>query len=260
MDLVFRIKKIFSQKHLLWDMIVKEWKTKYVNSALGVWWAVVTPILVMAAIAFIFTKVINIGINNFPLFCLAGIIPWFSFSTSISEATVSFISKSRLIRQFNFPSEFIPFSVVMTNFLNFILGFLFLVLIFYVGNSRIIYVIGLLPFIIFIHLVFTLGLGLLFSSLNIFFRDLSHLLGVILLFWFWMTPVFYSLEMVPYNYRWICLLNPMTIYVELYRDILFRAIFPSPVMLLAALSISFFSFIAGYIVFGRLESKIIKRI
>ncbi|MBD3263491.1 MAG: hypothetical protein GF375_00125 [Candidatus Omnitrophica bacterium] len=251
---------IFIQRQVLWHMTIKEWKAKYVNSFLGIWWASITPILVMLAISFVFTKVINIDIDNFPVFSLAGIIPWFFFSTSLSEVTVSFVSKSNLFKQFNFPYEFIPVSVILSNFLNFILGFLFLVLIFYFSNPQVLYVILWLPVIIFAHLIFTVGIGLLFACINIFFRDLSHLLGVLLLFWFWMTPIFYSLEMVPASYRWICLVNPMTIYVELYRDVLFRAVIPSAAHLLLAFSLSLFSLFAGYLIFNKVEHHIVKRI
>lgn len=253
------LKRLFIHRQVLWHMTIKEWKAKYVNSFLGIWWASVTPILVMLAISFVFTKVININIDNFPVFSLAGIIPWFFFSTSLSEATVSFVSKSNLFKQFNFPYEFIPISAALSNFLNFVLGFLFLILIFYFSNCQVMYVILWLPVIICFHLIFTAGLGLSFACINIFFRDLSHLLGVLLLFWFWMTPIFYSLEMVPASYRWICLINPMTTYVELYRDVLFRAVAPSGSRLVLAFLLSLFSLFLGYWIFNSIEHQIVKR-
>ena len=241
-------------------MAKKELKTKYLGSVLGIWWAVITPLLMMGAITFIFTKVLNIGIERFPLFSLAGIIPWFFLSVSLSEVTPSLISKSQLLKQFSFPIEFIPISSVLSNFINFLIGLCFIIPVFIVFQTKVISVLAFLPLILFLHLLFTIGLGLALSCLNIFFRDISHLLGVILIFWFWMTPIFYSLDMVPEQYRWICNLNPMTTYIELYRDVLFKARMPSLDALLVASAIGLGVFCAGYIIFTKKETCFIKRV
>lgn len=254
------IRKIISSRYILWNMAKKELKAKYLGSVLGIWWAVITPLLMMGAITFIFTKVIRIDIRSFPLFSLAGIMPWFFFSVSLSEATPSLIHKSQLLKQFNFPIKLIPISSVLANFINFVIGLLFIVPVFIIFKIEVITALIFLPLILFLHLLFTIGMGLGLACLNVFFRDLPHLLNILLIFWFWMTPIFYSIDMIPESYSWICNLNPMAIYIRLYQSVLFKAEIPSIGLLLSAIYISLGVFLAGYIVFVKLENYFIKRV
>lgn len=247
-------------KHILWNMALKELKAKYTGSILGVWWAIVTPVLIMAGITFVFTKVIKIDIANFPLFCLAGILPWFFFSVSLSESTSSLLRNSQLLKQFAFPPEFIPIASVSANFINFIFGLICITPVFVIFKIKIAPSLLFLFIPLILHLLLTLGLALFLSCINVFFRDVTHLLGVVLMFWFWITPVFYSVDMVPESYRWVCNLNPMTIVIAMYRDILFEARIPKMGAASIALIISVTVFLWGYAIFARYEPSFTKRV
>jgi len=260
MNLRKRIKRIFSARYILWNMIAKELKAKYVSSVLGVWWAVITPLLIMVVITFVFTKVINISIENFPLFSLAGIMPWFFLTLALTDSTLSLIQKSKLLKQFTFPSEFIPISSILANFINFLIGLLFMLPVFIFFNRDVLSVLRYLPLVLLLHLLFTVGVGVMLSCVSVFLRDISHVLGVILMFWFWVTPVFYSIDMVPEAYRWVCNLNPMTIYIEFYRSILFRANALDLNTIFIASGVSVLVFLIGYIIFIKCESSFIKRV
>jgi lipopolysaccharide transport system permease protein len=108
--------------------------------------------------------------------------------------------------------------------------------------------------------VFVCGLGLLFSVTNVFFRDFGNLLGVILMFWLWVTPVFYSHDMVPEEFRWVCDVNPMTPLVTFYRDVLFWARPPQWGVVAAASLWACASLFLGLAVFSRLEAQLLKRL
>lgn len=255
-----RIIKICLYRHTLWDMVIKQFKAKYVGSKLGIWWAVITPLILAISINFMFSIVFKIDMPNYTLFVLSGIIPWLFFSNALGEVTNSFIGYSSLLKQGSFPREFIPVSSILANLMNFLIGFVFLLPIFVILNSKVIMLLPFLFIVVILHTLFIMGLGILFSVVNVFFRDLSHFLSIGFMIWFWITPVFYSLEMLPYSYRWICLLNPMSYYIIMYRLILFEAKFPS----LSILSLSFliglvFLFI-GYVNFLKKESELLKRI
>lgn len=255
-----RIKKIYVFRHILWDMAIRQLKTKYSGSKLGIWWAVITPLILAVSINFIFTKIFKINIPNYTLFVLSGIIPWIFFSNTLSEVTNSFIANASILKQAIFPREFIPLSTVLANFLNFFIGFLIILPLFIILKFKVITVLLFLILPLIFHLIFIAGLSLLFSCWNVFSKDTSHLLSIGLLIWFWITPVFYSLEMLPFPYRWICLLNPMSYYVTLYRQILFKAEIP----LLSVLSLSFLiglvSLSIGYSIFLKEEAELLKRI
>jgi len=132
--------------------------------------------------------------------------------------------------------------------------------VFIIFKVQVITVLFFLPLILSLHLLFTIGIGLGLACLNVFFRDLPHLLSILLIFWFWMTPIFYSIEMIPKSYSWICNLNPMAIYIRLYQSVLFKAEIPNIDLLLNAIYISLGLFLAGYIVFIKLENYFVKRV
>lgn len=254
------IKRFYTFRHILWDMTLRQLKAKYAGSILGMWWSVITPLLLALSITFVFTKVFKIETPNYTLFVLAGIIPWFFFTTALTEATSSFIINSAILKQGLFPREFIPISSILANLLNFLIGFIFLLPLFIILNLK---VIRLLPFllpIIILHSLFIFGLGLLFSIVNVFSRDLYYFLSVGFMVWFWITPVFYSLDMLAFPFRWICLINPMSYYVILYQNILFYAKLPSLSISSITLLISLFTFIIGYIIFIRKEPLLLKKI
>jgi ABC-2 type transport system permease protein len=255
-----RVKKIFFYKNIIWNIALKELKAKYTGSVLGVWWAIATPILLTGAISFVFTKVIKIDIENFPLFSLAAILPWFFFSVSLSEATSSLLHNAQLLKQFAFPPESLPIASVLSNFINFIFGLIFILPLFIIFKVKIITVLGFLPIVLILHLLFTCGLALLLSCINIFFRDINHLLGIILMFWFWITPIFYSIDMIPKPYAWVCNLNPMAVYITMYRNILFDARSPLFFTFYNAFFISIATSLLGYWIFYRFEHLLIKRI
>lgn len=255
-----RIKKIFFHRYILWDMAVKQLKVKYSGSKLGIWWAVITPLILAVSINFIFTRIFKISIPNYALFVLSGIVPWIFFSSTLSEATNSFIVNAPTLRQAIFPREFIPASAVLANFFNFLIGLLIILPLFVILNLKVVTALLFLLFPLFLQLIFIIGLGLLFSCWNVFSRDVSHLLSIGVLVWFWITPVFYSIEMLPFPYRWVCLLNPMSYYVILYRQILFEAKPPSVSILAVSFLASAVSLFIGYFTFLKQEAELLKRI
>lgn len=241
-------------------MSLSQLKAKYAGSKLGIWWAVVTPLLLAVCINFIFTTVFKVTIPNYTLFLLSGLIPWLFFNAALLEATNSFIANAPLVKQTMAPREFVPISTVLSNLLNFLIGFVFLLPLFILYNTQILSVVIMLVLVILLHFFFIVGLGLFLASLNVFFRDVNHLLSIGFMIWFWITPIFYSLEMIPYPFRWVCLLNPMTYYIISYKQILFGAQSPSLLTLFILFSLSVGFLIIGYLFFLKKEKALLKKI
>ncbi len=255
-----RIKKIHTFRHTLWEMALKQLKTKYSGSILGISWAIINPLLIMLAITFVFTVIFKTEIKNFPLFVLSGIFPWMFFSSALSDATFSILNQQNILHQFNFPREIIPLSSILSNFLNFLVGWLIIYPLFLFFNPKIISLLPLLIIVLLLNLFFVCGLGLAFAVLNIFFRDLGHLLGVLLMFWFWVTPVFYSMDMIPARFHWVCNLNPMTPFVVYYREVIFNGNVPNPLVFIRSFLWAGFSLILGSLIFFHFEPKLLKQI
>lgn len=257
---VGQVKEIYKFRYTLFDMAHKQFKAKYAASFLGILWAVINPLLIMFAITFVFTVVFRAQVNNFALFVLSGIFPWFFFSNSVMEASGSIVSQRSILRQFNIPREIIPLSSVLSSLFNFFLCWVILYPVFLFVNQRIIYLLPLLFAVILLNLLFVSGLGLIFAVINVFLRDLSHFLEVLLMFWFWVTPIFYSSSMVPNSFQWIFKLNPMFFYVNCYREIVFECSMPQLSSIVAIIFWALLSLFLGLFIFSVSDPKILKRI
>ena len=254
-----QLKTLFSYRETIWKMAASQLKAKYSQSLLGLAWAVINPFLIMLAVTFVFVCVFKTDIKGFSRFVLAGIFPWFFFSNAISEAACSVLNQKNVLRQFDLPAEIIPLASVLGNFLNFLIGWIFIYPLFLWFRPQIIMFFPFLVAGLFLTLVFVAGAGLVIAILNVYFRDVGQLLSVILMFWFWVTPVFYSVEMVPPNYRWICDFNPMTQFIVFYRGVLFENRVPFRELTGMAVA-AFITLLAGWGIFVSLKQNILKKI
>lgn len=255
-----RIGSLFRYKRILRDLVIRNLKAKYAGSLLGILWAFINPLLLALIISFIFTEIVKVNIKNFYLFVISGILPWFFFASSLQEASISIPANANILKQFFLPREFVPIVSVLTNFIILVFGFLIIIPLFIVFNPKIIFILPLLVSALFLHLLFTIGIALILSSLYVYFKDIGQLLGVLLLFWLWLTPVFYSVDMVPDKYRALFDLNPLTPYIILYRSILFDANSLNLRLILYAFFLSIISLCLGYATFIKQEPNFLKRI
>jgi len=247
-------------RNALKELVWKDIKAKYAGSLLGISWALINPLLMMLALNFAFSFVLKVSIKNYPLFILSALMPWIFFSSALTESAFSIINQSALLRQFNINKELIPLSSIFANFINFLFGFLIIFPVWAIFKLEVIRHIPALLLVLFLHLLFTVGLGLLLSALNVFFRDIGQLLGVLFMLWFWMTPVFYSAEMVPASIRGFFYFNPMVLYLVSYRAILFEARAVSGFLIMGMSLWACASLIFGLWVFRRLEPHFAKNI
>ena len=164
------------------------------------------------------------------------------------------------MRQFNFPVAVLPLASITANFFNFLIGWVVMYPIFLIANPKILSLAYLLPLIFLLHLCLVAGFCLALSVLNVIFRDIGQLLGMVLMFWFWVTPVFYTLEMVPAKFLWMYDMNPMTPYIAFYQKIIFEGVFPAPVLFMQIFMYALVSVCAGLAIFIKLEPGILKKI
>lgn len=254
------IGNIIHYRHALWSLSLAQLKSRYAGTVLGVYWTIVNPLLMMFAISFVFTQVLKSGQEHYSFFILSGIIPWMFFSNALSEATNSILNQQNIMRQFNFPVAVLPLASITANFFNFLIGWIVMYPLFLIANPKIVSLAYLLPLIFFLHLCLVAGFCLALSVLNVFFRDIGQLLGMVLMFWFWVTPVFYKIEMVPAQFLWMYNLNPMTPYIAFYQKIIFEGVFPAPVLFVQILTYAVVSACAGVALFIKFEPGILKKI
>jgi lipopolysaccharide transport system permease protein len=235
-------------------MTEKEFKARYKRTIFGFLWVFVNPLLQMIVIGFVFQFFTKEPIKNYYLYLFVGLLVWNFFSMTLSKTTSSIVNERNLIKKAKFPREIIPISIILSNFVNMSLAFLLLLLpvVFFRTAS-----IGNLPSVMLgfiLLLIFTVGLSMFTSALNVRFRDISFFVQAILIVWFYATPIIYSINVVPYKLMWIWRLNPLTVIVQLFQNAFVSAAAPGPGMFVSNTLIILFVAVVGLKVFQR-ESK-----
>jgi lipopolysaccharide transport system permease protein len=255
-----RFRDILLHLTILRDISAKQFKAKYAGSLLGIVWAFLNPLLLALTVAFIFTEIIRVRQEHFYLFVISGMLPWIFFSTSLQEASVAIVVNAPLLKQTVMRRELFPLACVLTNLWHLLIGFLIVMPFFAAVNPRFFAHAPWLIVVLLLHFCFTSGLALLLAAANTRFRDVGQILGVLLTFWLWITPVFYGMDMVPEKYRFLFQVNPMTPFAVLYRRVLLAGAGVDSRLLGAAFLLAFFSLAFGRIVFSRWEPYFLKRL
>jgi len=261
------IKKLFSYRELLYSLTRKELKVKYRGSVLGFFWSLLNPILTMLVYSFVFRILSRGDVKEFAIFLICALLPFNFLQNSVNQGTGSIISNSNLVNKIYFPREILPLSIVFSNLINYFLELIALFAVLAFLGYRFYLFLYILPVLIFIQIFLVIGMTLLVSALNVFFRDLQHLITIVMMVWFFGTPIIYPLSMVPEQYQvYMKFINPMTIYASYYRNIFYYvkypegAGFPSLLETITALGITLLIFFIGYFVFKKLEPRFAEEI
>lgn len=264
--MISKFRELYSYRELLFSLTRKELKVKYRGSILGFFWSLLNPILIMLVYSFVFSIVMRLGIKNYAIFLISVLLPFNFLSNSVNYGASSIIANGSLINKIYFPREIIPLSIVFANLFNFLFELIALFIVLAILGYKFYMYLYLLPVLIIIQFFLVAGSTLLVSSLNVFFRDLQHLISIIMMIWFFGTPIIYPLSMVPEKFRYIMMANPMTVFAIFYRNLFYyvnypeQLGFPSARAILIALGITFFIFFLGYAIFKKLEPKFAEEI
>jgi len=259
--MISNFKKLIAYRELLFSLTKKELKVKYRGSVLGFFWSLLNPVLMMLVYSFVFSMILRQGIQEFAIFLLCALLPYNFFSNSVNYGSGSIISNANLVKKIYFPKEIIPLSIVLSNLINFLLELVVLFIVLSIFGYKFYMYLYLLPVVILVQVLFVSGISMLISALNVFFRDLQHLITILMLVWFFATPIIYPLSMVPQRFQFWMQLNPMAVFASYYRNIFYFVKYPEGMywpsleIILICLGITFLFFFMGYFIFKRLEPK-----
>lgn len=249
------IKNLYNYRELLKTNIKKDVGGKYKNSFLGVLWSFVSPLLQIAVYALVFQIILKSEIENFAVYLCCGLIPWQYFSAIILRGAACIIDNGNIIKKVYFPREILPISVVTSEGVNFLISTTIILGFVIFGGIGLSINIFWYFIILAIQYVISIGFAFIVSSLSVYFRDLIHLLGIIIQLFFYATPIVYSIKNVPEGMKWLVKINPMSYLIEAYRNIFYNKIPPEPNELLIAIGIGIALCIIGYIIFEKLEKR-----
>ncbi len=265
-----KIREIFAYRNLLKNLVIRDLKARYKNSVLGIVWSLLNPLLMMTVYTVLFTILIpNDDIEKYPIFILVALIPWQFHTGTMMNSTGSIVNNSAIIKKVYFPRILLPTAALLSNFVNFLLASLILLILLYAFDIGLTVYALWVPLILITQVIFLLGLTYIFSTLQAFYRDTLLILEVGLLAWFFLTPVFYPFERfgeqaemwgIVFNparlMRWV---NPMASIIDGYRTVLWGNMGSNgpgpmdPLALLRTLVTAVIIFIIGYTVFTRSE-------
>ncbi|MFI3237864.1 MAG: ABC transporter permease [Lachnospiraceae bacterium] len=248
------LKEIYDYREMIRSLVKKDLRSRYKGSALGFLWTFLNPLLQLMVYTLVFSVIMRSGIEKYYIFLFVALIPWIFFATSLSAGSSCIIAQKDLVKKIYFPRQVLPIAHVTTCFVNMLLTFVVVfgaVAVAGIGINPV--AICYLPIIMFVEYLLALGFALLTSALTVYFRDLEYILGIITMAWQFLTPIMYSIEMVPENIQRIFYLNPMTSIIVAYRDILYYKQVPEVSTLLSALILGVVVLAIGCVVFDKLQ-------
>ncbi len=255
--LALRIKRALGFKDLVKEFVISDLRARYVGSTLGIFWSVVNPLLMLIVYTFVFSVVLGVrfredpGIHNYALYLFCGMLPWIAFQESVAASVGALTANANLVKHVVFPVKALHASIVLSALFSELVGLAILLVFKVILYGEVGLWFLFLPVVILFQCIFTMGLGLYLSALNVFFRDTAPLVRPLLLIWMYLTPIFYPLSIVPERFKILIYLNPMTPLVTAYRDLLLNDRPPavSGSVYFAVLSIAVF--FGGYRFFTR---------
>ncbi len=264
--MIRHVKYYYDQRYLLKLFIVNDLRSRYTGSVSGIYWSVINPLLMILIYTFVFSAVLKIefhkgsGTLNFAFYLICGMLPWLSVQDSVLRSTTSIVENADLVKRAKFPASILPIHIVLSNLLTMLIGLaLLIIILIFTGNPIKITILQVLLLIV-PQLIFTLGLSWMFSSIYVFVRDIQPFIGNFVLLWMFLTPVFYPSTIFPQKYEIFLILNPAAHIVNLYREVIMKGNLIQPLSYITLLIESVVTFLAGYIVYTKLQPRFTDRL
>ena len=269
--------EIWSSRELLQNLTNREVRGKYRRTALGQLWSLANPIAAILIYTFIFSFIFRLpaqvgdpsGLNNYALWLVCGLLPWLFFNRVLTLGTDALVSNAGLIQKVYFPRIVLPLALANATFFTWILEMAVLAIALSLLGSFVLPWVPLVAAFMVVFALFAVGLAMVFSIVNVYFRDLAYLLTIVLQFWFYLTPILYPVELVatqsdklgglvgtPVTLLDLYSLNPVLGFIEIFRNLLYDNRLPDMATVLVALGWTIAALGAGLLVYARKEKQL----
>lgn len=257
------VRALWSFRGFILSSVQREFQSKYRNSLLGATWMVLNPLAMIFVYTVIFSQLMRSrlpgidGVFAYSIYLCAGVLTWGFFSEIVGRAQNVFIENANLIKKLSFPRLCLPLIVVMNASLNFSIVFgLFLVFLMTSGNFPGWAFLAVFP-VLLIQVLFSIGLGMTLGVLNVFFRDVGQFFGIVLQFWFWLTPIVYPVNVLPKEVVGLVAYNPLAVLVDAYQKIFVFSQWPDWSRLLPVLLVSMLLCTLGAYLFRKHSAEMV---
>ncbi len=249
------VKELNRYRGMVRNFIKKEIRGRYKGSVLGMLWNFIVPFAQIIVYIVVFTVVFNPDIEAYPIYLIAGMVPWLFFSETLTGGTGSIVDNSALVTKIYFPRSVLPLATTVSKFVNFLISeAIVMIVIAIYGHGFDPLALLFLPIMMVLIMIFTLGVVLALSAINSYMRDMEYIVGVATMMMFWVTPIMYSRSTFDNALLSTVLkLNPMTYFVEGFDQILYELSVPNLFTLGMCAMLAAVSIVVGWCIFQHLE-------
>jgi len=260
--LELRLDEVWAYRELLYFFVWRDVKIRYKQTAIGVLWVVLQPVLTMLVFTLFFGRLAKLPSQGlpYPVFYFAALVPWTYFSYALQSTTNVVVDNQRLITKVYFPRLILPISTALSGLVDFAIGFVVLAIFTFAYGIRPTLAALWLPVLLLLGVFTALGVGLWMSALNALYRDVRYVVPFLVQFWMFASPVAYPSTLVPERWRWLYGLNPMAGVIDGFRwAITGRGQAPG-LLLLASSAMVALVLVGGLFFFNRMESTVADRV
>ena len=247
------VNELIKYKEFLRTNVKKDIRGKYKGSFLGILWSFINPLLSVVVYAIVFHYIMRFQIDHYLIYLISGIIPWTFFTNSVTAGLNSILYNANLIKKVYFPRVILPISGVTSCLVNFAISCVIVIIFALFGGVGVSIYLFFLPFVALIQYIFTLGIAFILSALEIYVRDIEHIIAFFISMLFYVTPILYTPSYVPEKFNWILRLNPLAYIIEAYHSIIYYKTLPNLPDLGIIFLISVVLFFLGYKIFDKLQ-------
>ena len=268
------VTEIWQSRELLQNLTNREVRGKYRRTALGQLWSLANPVAAILIYTFIFSFIFRLpaqvgdpsGLNNYALWLVCGLLPWLFFNRVLTLGVESLVSNAGLIQKVYFPRIVLPLSLANATFFTWMLEMAVLVVALSLLGAFVLPWLPLVALFMVVFALFSVGLAMIFSIINVYFRDLSYLLTIVLQFWFYLTPILYPVELVEtqsdklgglagtsVTLLDLYTLNPVEGFIEIFRNLLYDNTAPNLTTVLIAVAWTIAAVVGGLWMYSRKE-------
>lgn len=253
------LKEIYAYRQMIFSLVRKELRGRYKGSVLGFLWTFINPLLQLVVYTLVFSVILRSDIEKYYIFLFVALVPWNFFSACLTGGASSVINEKEMVKKIYFPRQVLPISYVTTAFVNMLLCYIVVFGVVIISGIGINFKALLyLPIFLIVEYILGLGIALISSALDVYFRDLEYILGVVSMAWTYLTPVMYSIDIVPDRLMSIFMLNPMTPIIVGCRDILYYKEVPQVSTLLQAFILGIIVMVVGSFIFSKCEKHFVE--
>jgi lipopolysaccharide transport system permease protein len=253
-DLKEIVREQYDFRELLYQMTRRDLLLRYKQTVMGFGWAIFMPLINTAVFSVIFTRVAPLDVGMpYPLFAYCGLLAWNFSASSFRFSVNSLTSNASLVTKVYFPREIFPLSAVLVSLVDFAVGASLLVALMVYYQVAPTTALVALPWVLAVHMMFTLAVSLVLAMANLFYRDVKYLFELVITVWMFVSAVLYPVDQVGGWMGRVMALNPMTPILNGYRDVLLRGVVPDPSTFLITTAVSAVFLVVAWVTFHRAE-------